>query len=390
MRAKSMVLILIALGCGLVASIAISQVLERGAGRGGSKIEMVQIYVATSDIDVNEELTAENVRVEDWPKSKVPEGSITSFDKIEMHYARTRLYEGEPILNRMVADEITGPAIKIPEGHRVCSINVEMDTAVSYLVKPGDRVDIFGYFRQSKDVPTTGTRQILSNVRVFAVNSETDQEVDEDGQTIVAKTVSVLVKQKQVAKLMLATELGTLRLALRHPNEDGSQTAASTESASIESLFGSRSEAADEAPVTPPTAAQVGATANGLMNFLAGLKRSAPANQVMTTVSGPPTAAWQMTVLTPSGGEEFTWTDVEGLPVSGPSNGGTQPSPSRRLASPAPTSPAPTSWPPAPSAADVDRDPFGGDPAEADEPAEVEQDEEDNVLPPDGGALGDG
>ena len=31
MRAKSMVLILIALGCGLVASIAISQVMERGA-----------------------------------------------------------------------------------------------------------------------------------------------------------------------------------------------------------------------------------------------------------------------------------------------------------------------------------------------------------------------
>ncbi len=30
MRAKSMLLILIALGCGLVASIAISQVMERG------------------------------------------------------------------------------------------------------------------------------------------------------------------------------------------------------------------------------------------------------------------------------------------------------------------------------------------------------------------------
>ena len=58
MRAKSMVLILIALGCGLVASIAISQVMERGAGSDNAALETVQIYVATADIDVNEQLDA--------------------------------------------------------------------------------------------------------------------------------------------------------------------------------------------------------------------------------------------------------------------------------------------------------------------------------------------
>ncbi len=79
MRAKSMVLILIALGCGLVASIAISQVMERGGNSGNAALETVQIYVATADIDVNEQLTADNVRVEDWPKSKIPEGADHGF-----------------------------------------------------------------------------------------------------------------------------------------------------------------------------------------------------------------------------------------------------------------------------------------------------------------------
>ena len=59
--------------------------------------------------------------------------------------ARTRLYEGEPILKRKLADEISGAAIKIPEGHRVCSLKVRMDTAVSYLVKPGDRVALYEF-----------------------------------------------------------------------------------------------------------------------------------------------------------------------------------------------------------------------------------------------------
>ena len=82
MRAKSMVLILIALGCGLVASIAISQVMERGANSGNAALETVQIYVATTDIDANDQLSAENVRVEDWPKSKVPRSSTDAGSSI--------------------------------------------------------------------------------------------------------------------------------------------------------------------------------------------------------------------------------------------------------------------------------------------------------------------
>ena len=182
---------------------------------------MVQIYVATADIDVNEQLTASNVRVEDWPKSKVPEGVVVDFKEINERFARVRFYQGEPILTPKLANGIEVPAVKIPDGHRVCSLKVQMDTAVSGLVNPGDRVDIFGYFKEGRGIPSTGTREILKNVRVFAVNDQTAQEIDQEGRTIVAKTVSVLVKQDQVAKLMLATELGTLRLALRRPNEDG-------------------------------------------------------------------------------------------------------------------------------------------------------------------------
>lgn len=311
MRAKSMVLIVIALGCGLVASIAISQVMQGGSK--GEKLETVPIYVATADIDVNEQLGSTNVRLEDWPKSKIPEGAIVSLDNIKDRFARTRLYEGEPVLQRKLADTISGAAIKIPGGYRVCSLKVRMDTAVSNLVRPGDRVDIFGYFRAGNDVPKTGTREILRNVRVFAVNSETEQMTDQDGQTIVAKTVSVLVKQEQVAKLMLAAELGTLRLALRRPNEDQEEN--NQEAATVESLFGTHSESADE----NKPASSVG---SGLTRFLTGLTQhsSAPA-----TASGPmlpipvamptqPKPKWQMTVLTPDGGTEFTWSDEGGLP----------------------------------------------------------------------------
>ncbi len=318
MRAKSMVLILIALGCGLVASIAISQVMERGAKSGPATLETTQIYVATNDIDMNEQLNATNVRVEDWPKSKVPEGAIVDLEQIQDHFARVRFYEGEPILQAKLANEIDGPAIKIPAGYRVCSLKVQIDTAVSGLVNPGDRVDIIGYFRKSQDIPRTGTRAILHNVRIFAVNSETETEIDTEGTAIVAKTVSLLVEQSQVAKLMLATELGTLRLALRRPNETTELTEGA--SATIESLFGSRSEDADKEQTEQPGSSnsQLASAAGGFVNFLAGLKSdSDPAAQTVVTTPQPVGPAWEMVVLTPNGGTNFTWNDQNRLPEQG-------------------------------------------------------------------------
>jgi pilus assembly protein CpaB len=356
MRAKSMVLILIALGCGLVASIAISQVMERGSKSANAGLETVPIYVASTDIDVNEQLSATNVRVEEWPKSKLPEGVVKDLKDINERFARVRFYAGEPILAAKLVNEIEGPAVKIPDGHRVCSMKVQMDTAIAGLVNPGDRVDIFGYFKEGRGIPKTGTREILKNVRVFAVNDQTDQEVDQQGQSIAAKTVSLLVKQDQVARLMLAIELGTMRLALRRPNEESDSTNVN-ESADIDALFGSRSETADtdgtQALTTGTTNGQFASAAQGFVGFLNNLKSQKNDNQVpeeVTTVDpAPRRPVWQMTLLTPEGGTQFTWDDEQSLPIAGDTMGA-GPAPATRPTQPAPpvnTDPPTTpAWPP--------------------------------------------
>lgn len=346
MRAKSMVLILIALGCGLVASIAISQVMERGSKSANAGLETVPIYVASTDIDVNEQLSATNVRVEEWPKSKLPEGAVKDLKDVAERFARVRFYAGEPILLAKLVNEIEGPAVKIPDGHRVCSMKVQMDTAIAGLVNPGDRVDIFGYFKEGRGIPKTGTREILKNVRVFAVNDQTDQEVDQQGRSIAAKTVSLLVKQEQVAKLMLAMELGTLRLALRRPNEE-SDASNANEAADIDALFGSRSETADtdgsQASTTPSPNGQLASAAQGFVGFLNNLKsqHNTPVpDEVLSVEPAARRPVWQMTLLTPEGGTQFTWDDEQSLPVAGDATG----------AGPA-TAPAPQpAAPPAPPA----------------------------------------
>ena len=83
MRAKNMMLFVIAVGCGLVASIGVSQYMERAAGAGQGEVETAKIFVATTDVSQGQKLDATNVKLEEWPKDRVPEGAITELEQLD-------------------------------------------------------------------------------------------------------------------------------------------------------------------------------------------------------------------------------------------------------------------------------------------------------------------
>ena len=63
------ILILIAAGCGLVASIGISQVMDPNAA---AKVDSEKVYVALTNIDIGTRLNTNNVKLESWPKDRIP------------------------------------------------------------------------------------------------------------------------------------------------------------------------------------------------------------------------------------------------------------------------------------------------------------------------------
>ncbi|MCA9264876.1 MAG: Flp pilus assembly protein CpaB [Planctomycetales bacterium] len=220
MRPKSMVLILIALGCGLIASIGISQVVDSKSQDDTPKVKTAKILVATIDVDMHEEVTAKQVSLEEWPIDKIPEGALNDVEQLTDRQTRLRIFAGDPITNKKLLEPGVKGSLKsnqIPKGYRVISVKVSMATAVSYLIGPGDRVDILVYKKQRGRARTT---TLMKNVTVFAVNSKISREVDEEGQTIHAKTISMLVKPEDVEKLAHAEETGRIRLSLRRPDEE--------------------------------------------------------------------------------------------------------------------------------------------------------------------------
>ena len=223
MRPKSLILLSLALGCGLVAALGINQMMAK-QGPSASSGETMEIYVAAKNINANDLLQADSLKLEAWPKDKVPAGALHKPHDIEGRRARGRLYGGEPILDAKLLGkgEAGGSVIEnIPAGFRVVAIRVDAVKAGANLIKPGDRVDMIVHMQQnsSRGINEPTTKTFLQNVRVFAVN---DVHVrDTDGQQkITAQTISLMVKPEQVEFITLAEEMGKIRLSMRGNNDD--------------------------------------------------------------------------------------------------------------------------------------------------------------------------
>jgi len=278
MRPKSLLLLTLALGCGLVASIGISQVLDRQGSQRPATVETEPIFVAKTDINLGDTLTEEVLNLEEWPKDKVPSGAIRELDKLVGRRPRTKIYQGEPILDMklVAADGRDDPAQQVPTGFRIVSIRVDAHNGGAGLLRPGDRVDVQIYAKKDprSGITRTVTKTILKEVRVFAVGQEFRRDANEDDAPM-PRTVSLVVTPEQADKLTLATRLGEINLIMRNPDDTADTH---SDGATPEDLFiASTVHREDE---------HKGSVGNAFLGFMKGLMTAsvaAPPGQVVET-----------------------------------------------------------------------------------------------------------
>jgi len=298
MRMKSLILIVIALGCGLVASIGISQVMNQG-GSGG-RMEMEQILVALADIDISWKFDEKKVRRADWPKAKVPEGALRRLDDVKDRFASSRFFKGEPIHVSKVTDSPLSKSNSIPDGYRAMPVKVDEDTVMK-AIAPGDRVDVMVFLKKdiNNGIFETGAFTFLKNVRVFAVNTNTDRNAESSGkETTMFRTVSLLLKPEHTRELAVAARVGKIVLTLRGPGEQ--DIAGGEEAVSISEILKGNSDLASD-PV------EAGSTIPG-----------GQASRISTLAQAPVGdhgVAWRLEVFGPTGADTYEWTDAKQLPT---------------------------------------------------------------------------
>jgi pilus assembly protein CpaB len=306
MRMKSLILIVIALGCGLVAAIGIGQVMESGGGSGN--VEMEKILVALNDIDIGSKLDAQNIKLEEWPKAKVPEGAVRRFEDVKDKFANARFYKGEPLHVSKVTENSKSVADGVPIGYRALPVKVEEDTVMK-AISPGDRVDVNVFLRRNDDIPETGVYTILKNVRVFAVNTNTERSGNESsgkGESTNFRTISLLVKVDQTRDLSLAAQMGKILLTLRRPDDPDEELG--NDVTPIGDILSGKAKIASESPPPGSTKPSYG---SGLLETI----QSAVTPAVGSSSVAAPQAEKTMELWTPNSVEKYDWFDVKKMPV---------------------------------------------------------------------------
>jgi pilus assembly protein CpaB len=314
MRSKSIILLALALGCGLVASIGISQVMERRQQAPVAQGETEVIFVALHDINPNEPITAQNIKTEEWPQSKVPAGVITKLDEIENMRTRQKIFQGEPLLlGKLIdADDITGASKGIPKGYRVVAVRVNDVSGTGSLILPGDRVDLLVYLTRNPahDVHEAQTRTVLQDVKVFAVNAAWQRDPGDGESSIAAKTISLLVTPQQAEKVTLASEMGAVRLVLRNDSDSDLSETDGTQASDVLGTGSASDRSAEKEKVEVPQVAassKIGDATKSLLEFIKERQKSQPV--VAPTVHGP----WKIKLLKGGLVEEVS-IDGEGVP----------------------------------------------------------------------------
>ncbi len=214
MRSKSIFLLVIALAFGVVASVAVSQIVLDQKNRGA--VETVPVLIVTKEISAATKIPADSVRVEQWPADRVPVGALVDPKMVENKFTKQRIYPGEPIIEAKLSTK--GRDFIVPEGYRTFDIGVKDETGGGGYIGPGDHVDVFGYFDKGPRVKAAKSVKVMENLEVVMIdgNAIVDPEAS---KTKKSTTIQLLVKDSQYIVLDTASNLGKLRLALRPPNQ---------------------------------------------------------------------------------------------------------------------------------------------------------------------------
>ena len=233
MRPKSLILLLLALGCGLVASIGISQVLDHRNHDNEPAVEKEPIFVAVKDIKVNEALVNDkNVKLEAWPKDRIPSDAVRDPKECLNQRAGGTILAGEPIRKAKFAIDQRNQ--EIPKGYRVEAVQADAVSATGNLLQPGDRVDVLLTVKNVGATSNQFAKTILQNVKVFAINEQwRPTEGNKSDETISAKTVSLLLTPAQAQVIYLAEAMGKIRLVLRNADDNEVASTAGTNAEAI-------------------------------------------------------------------------------------------------------------------------------------------------------------
>jgi Flp pilus assembly protein CpaB len=215
MKPKTMILMVVAVACGLGASYMTSRLL---ADRGKAQPDVPTVPVLVAKVRVPSWQPIKDpekfFEIRQYPEDVAPKKAIGDMEKVKDQRLRTFLDAEKPLTqDDLVGKDMADLAAQILPGQRATAIKVNAETLTGGFVLPGSRVDVVCTMRGNE----SSTKVILQNMLILAV--DTVDSKNPETKTILGQTVTLAASPEEGARLALAASLGELRLWLRNPGD---------------------------------------------------------------------------------------------------------------------------------------------------------------------------
>lgn len=239
--------ILIALFSVFLVSSWVSEVEEKAQKRYGTQVLVVK---AKQDIKENENITEQMITLEAIPKTFLEPNAISferrsddpdtqmSVKSLANTVAIVPIKKGEQIsFNKITEPGVRmGLASQVTPGRRAIAIKVEEETAVSRLIKPGDRIDLIAVIDRGGGRENRIARTLLQDVVVLSVGKNVTNNIPrifefEGGkerirslsQDISYSTITIEVDPVQAQAIVLVTGNAENKVIISLRNNDDTE-----------------------------------------------------------------------------------------------------------------------------------------------------------------------
>jgi len=219
MKPKTMILMVVAVVCGLGASYMTSRLLAEREDQQPTtrivekEIERMPILVAKKNLELCTLVKSPRDLFEERkiPKDEAFKDAVADWKVLEGKTLRRQIGKGRHVTAEDLADG--APVLEIPPGHRGLGLSVTVHTtAGGWATLPGSRVDII-WTRRGNNDDNTFSKTLLQNVLVLAADG--NKNPGAENGAIVASVVTLALTPDDVRRVSNAADNGTLRLVVR-------------------------------------------------------------------------------------------------------------------------------------------------------------------------------
>ena len=212
MKQKNMILVAVAVACGLVAAVLTSQI---SAGNKTKSEETVPVLVAAKDLPVGtwlkKDTINEYVEVRDVPAASAPQVFVGNIDELADKRVVRTMRKGDSFNPKDVSKSA---AIAPPDGYGMMSIPCTLDETVTGFVQPGSKVNILASIPSKRMGDRATVVTFLHDMLVLAVDGSSTIQTENPVAASVG-TVSFAVTSATAELLHAAKTRGcNMRLVL--------------------------------------------------------------------------------------------------------------------------------------------------------------------------------